>query len=444
MPGLFSGQHRWPTGRASWPTCLHRQDNDRLRYRLSKVYKLIAYSLPVPADGALQRGHVIAAAIVVLFILYGTLYPFEYVERDYSGGPIAYLLSTWRDWDGRGDLLSNIVLFIPFGCFTALILPSGPYGVIRVFLGTLGGALVSVSVELAQFYDQGRVTSMGDVYANGIGAMLGAVATGFIGAGARWPFVADMVAHRRPAMVLVMWAAYRLYPYVPTIDLHKYWHTVRPMLAAPNLPPGEFIRFTIVWLLIASILHVIFGARRWFLLFPLLATLEFLARILITSTDLKLPDIAGAAAAFAVWLLMGLLPGRFLILAVAFAVLVVMLRLAPFDFAPIGRPFGWVPFHSMMHGSIGVAMQAFCEKFYMYGGLIWLACQAGLNLRTATMLTMLLLFVTSYVETYLPVRSAEITDAVMALTIGLVFHLLPDSAVIRGRASLVNSSPLPR
>jgi hypothetical protein len=44
----------------------------------------------------------------------------------------------------------------------------------------------------------------------------------------------------------------------------------------------------------------------------------------------------------------------------------------------------------------------------------------------------------------LPVRSAEITDAVMALTIGLVFHLLPDSAVIRGRASLVNSSPLPR
>jgi len=42
-----------------------------------------------------------------------------------------------------------------------------------------------------------------------------------------------------------------------------------------------------------------------------------------------------------------------------------MLRLAPFDFAPTGRPLGWVPFHSMMHGSIGVAMQAFCEKFYM-------------------------------------------------------------------------------
>jgi hypothetical protein len=81
-----------------------------------------------------------------------------------------------------------------------------------------------------------------------------------------------------------------------------------------------------------------------------------------------------------------------------------------------------------MRGSIGVAMQAFCEKFYQYGGLIWLLGRCGIPLPIGTCATALLLLVTSYAECWLPGRTAEITDAVMVLVIGGGFALLRGAA----------------
>ncbi|HTW27955.1 MAG TPA: VanZ family protein [Acetobacteraceae bacterium] len=364
---------------------------------------------------------------VVAFILYGSLYPLVYYSRTYPGGPVAYLLSTWTDWDHRGDLLSNILLYIPFGFFAVLSLPSRWRGPLRASLATVAGILLAGCVEVAQFHDRSRVTSMGDVYANGIGALLGAIAATIIGS-RRWPLLAELARSPRPAMLLALWAGYRLYPYVPTIDLHKYWHTVRPLLHLSHLPAAETARFVVIWLLITCLVHALYGFRRWLLLFPLLALAEFAARILIISTDLKLADIGGAAGAFLVWLVLHRLPGRHLLLAICLGALVVWLRLAPFHFEPVGRPFSWVPFGSMMHGSIGIAMQAFCEKATLYGGLIWLLHRAGTRLGTATAITAVLLLATSFAETHLPGRSAEITDAVMALALGGAFALLPDPA----------------
>ena len=59
---------------------------------------------------------------VVAFILYGSLYPFRFHVCRTTIGPVAFPLSTRQvsrrqDWDHRGDLLSNILLYIPFGFF---------------------------------------------------------------------------------------------------------------------------------------------------------------------------------------------------------------------------------------------------------------------------------------------------------------------------------------
>jgi hypothetical protein len=106
--------------------------------------------------------------------------------------------------------------------------------------------------------------------------------------------------------------------------------------------------------------------------------------------------------------------------------------------------FGWVPFWSMMHGSISVAMQAFFEKFYQYGGLIWLCEQAGLPLVPATGLVSILLLGTSYAEIYLPGRSGEITDTVMAIAIGIgAASLTPSKKITHGQKFLQRLSTNP-
>jgi len=46
----------------------------------------------------------------------------------------------------------------------------------RVALVTGGGALLSIAVELTQYFDRSRYTTATDVYANTLGTFLGAAA----------------------------------------------------------------------------------------------------------------------------------------------------------------------------------------------------------------------------------------------------------------------------
>ncbi len=384
---------------------------------------------PHTALAGSTRAYAVVWLLVTIFIVYGSLFPFEYRERTYPGGPLAYLLSTWWDWDHRGDLLSNILLYLPCGFFGTCALPSRIPASVRAVLATIAGTALACGMEIVQFHDVGRVTSMGDVYANAIGSGVGAVAAALIGASIRWPFMCELAAHPTASLLLVMFFGYRLYPYVPMIDLHKYWHAVRPMLVAPSLPPDELTRYVITWLFIAVIIHSLYGFRRFLLLFPLLCGCEFLGKILVIDNALKLTDVVGAGAAYLLWaLLLRWTPGRFAIVALAFAGMITAQRLQPFQFAAMPHSFGWVPFASFMRGSINVAMLAFCEKFYEYGGLIWLLGRAGAVLPIGTALTATLLFATSYAECWVPGRSAEITDAMMALAIGVAFALLRHAA----------------
>jgi VanZ family protein len=380
-----------------------------------------------------SRGYAIVLLLVTVFIVYGSLFPFEYRQRTAPGGSLAYLLSTWRSWDRRGDLLANILLYLPFGFFGACALPSRMAALLRALLVTIAGTILACSVEIIQFHDVGRVTSMGDVYADAIGSGMGGLAAALIGRSVRWPLVRDLVADRAAALLLVMFFGYRLYPYVPVIDLHKYWHAVRSILEVQSLSADELTRYLITWLFIAVIVQSLYGFRRFLLLFPLLCGCEFLGRMVIVDQTLKPTDIIAAILAFLLWVVVARrISGRSAMMAIAFAGMIAAQRLQPFQFSGPTHSFGWVPFGSFLRGSIGVAVQAFCEKFYEYGGLIWLLGRAGMALPIGTALTATLLLVTSYAECWLPGRSAEVTDAVMALVIGAAFGLLrhPDPGLL--------------
>lgn len=366
---------------------------------------------------ASRRAYTIIFLLVTAFILYGSLYPFAFHAR--PGSALAYLLSTRLVWDHPGDLLSNVLLYIPFGFFGVCAFPRRVLPIIFV------GALLATSMELLQFYDRGRVTSMGDVYADSIGAALGAVAASLVGLGMRWPFMRALRADPAAAMVLLMWFGYRLYPYIPVTGPHKYVHALVPVIFAPRPSIVTVVRFVFAWMGIGAVLEALYGPNRLVLAFLLVATAEFLGRVMIIDRVAQLADLLGIAGALLLWLLiLRHTSHRLAIVIAAFIAMIVILRLEPFTFIPVPRVFGWVPFLSFMHGSIDVAVQSFCEKFFAYGGLIWLLCHRGLRLNLATALTAALLFATSWAERYVPGRTAEVTDAVMALAIGGAFGLL--------------------
>jgi VanZ family protein len=380
----------------------------------------------------LKKPFVIAAAAVAAVIVYGSLYPFQFRHPAGDAGALVALLGTWNARPGRGDFLANVFLYMPLGFFALLALRERGDWLWHIVRTVLVALAICVPVELTQHYLPGRVTSLTDVYANALGAALGGLGALAFGTEFRWPLLREMRAQPIPVLLLVAWLGFRLYPYVPTIDLHKYWDALKPVLHGPPVASFALFQDTVMWLAVCALIDAI-AARRFWLLFPLFAGGVLFARVLILTTMLSAPEVFGAALAYAIWLpLRAARPQqRAAVAALLLLALVSALRLDPFRFHAAAGDFGWIPFRSAILGAPGIDLRVFLQKFFYYGGLIWFLAQAGLRMRSATILVAALLFLTGIAEIYLPGHAAGITDAVMALIVGGIFALIARPAAMR-------------
>lgn len=374
-----------------------------------------------------RKHFVIATIIVVAIIVYGSLYPFIFrAPVDGIGPAVRALVEGWSIVaSSRAAFIANILLYMPLGFCAVLAVRRGRGTARRVALITLAGALLSTTMEVTQYFDYGRVTDASDVYSNTIGTLLGAIGGRLTGGGFRWPLLSDIASAPIPALLIVSWTGYRLFPYVPTIDLHKYWDALKPVILHPSLTGYDLFRYTAIWLTIGALIEVIVGVRRMWLLFPLFIIGVLVGKAMIVDTTLSVAEIAGAASAIVCRGLLGFNASfRTRLIALAFCGYVVAERLEPFQFGASPGPFDWTPFLGLMSGDLAIDVMAFLQKFFLYGGAIWLLVRAGLRLGPATMATTVMLFITSEAERFLPNRSAEITDAIMALMIGAIFALI--------------------
>jgi VanZ family protein len=399
--------------------------------------------LASPREKRINREILVAVAIIVAVIVYGSLYPFTFRRPEGGTGSLQNLLQSWADTPHRGDFVANVFLYLPLGFFGNLACFGRGRALPRIMLVTLAGGILSVTMELAQYYLAERVSAADDVYANLLGTMLGAIAGDMAGNIPLLPF-RQVAAGRVPGLLLLLWLGYRLYPYVPTIDLHKYWQAVKPVVLYPRPSGYDLFRYTAICLTVGSLIEELGGPRLGWLLFLPFIVGVLAAKVVIVGKTLSAAEIAGAASALAVWVVLTLIASarmRLTAIAVLFAGCVIAERLAPFQFTPHAREFGWIPFHSFLYGSLELNVVSFLEKAFLYGALIWLLHRSGLRLAVSTGLVATTLFLTSWAETYLPDRSAEITDALMALLIGAIIAVVKTpTADLRRRTAKVKQA----
>jgi VanZ family protein len=201
---------------------------------------------------------ILVFAVIVGLILYGSLYPFEFYTCLDPVGGLLDLLAIWKQPSSLGDVLANVLFCLPVGLLAAKASP-GMASPLRVITAVVAGAGLSVSVEFAQLYDVGRVSAMLDVYANSLGTLLGAGA----GTASSTDFTLRLwqdLRHRQfAALLLRCWLAYRLFPYVPVIDAHKYWQAIRPLLEGPSPSFGDLLRDFASWLGVGALLESVWG-----------------------------------------------------------------------------------------------------------------------------------------------------------------------------------------
>jgi len=380
---------------------------------------------PVPGDRAHPFLHFALAVAVAILIAYGSLYPFVFRDAGSLSADISHFLGSWRQSpQSRGDVLANLLLYVPLGLTVTLALAQGMPRYLAAVLALFCGAALSLFIELAQFFDAGRVSAFSDFALNVVGALAGSIIA--LVAGARlvktaWPAGATPAFAR---LLLLAWLGWRLYPYVPTLEIHKYWRSLKPVLFAQGVNVPDVLRYAVLWLSVICLVQM--GVRRSAGLVLLAVVAFFAAKASIIGQVLFLPDLLGAALAL---LLFPFVLGRFSSVGIPFTaaallVVVILSRILPWHFAATPKPFQWIPFFGFLHGSQTVDAISFAQKFFLYGAVILLLVRSGVGLRLAVGLVCLILFATSLLQTWMVGRSAEISDAVLALILGLVYAFL--------------------
>src|SRR3954471_12197117 len=142
-------------------------------------------------------------ALTAAVIVYGSLYPFDFrIPADGEGAVVA-LLRSWKEMpSGRGDTVTNVLLYLPLGWFGMMAMPRRISVALRLLLIAVGGTTLSLTMELTQYYDIGRVTAADDVYANFLGTISGGL--GGICLSGRWrvSLIAEISAKPIPIALL--------------------------------------------------------------------------------------------------------------------------------------------------------------------------------------------------------------------------------------------------
>ena len=131
-------------------------------------------------------------AVAAAFIVYGTTIPFRFVtDRETVLSHVAHLTPNpfiSPDTGGRvsiPDVVGNVLLFVPFGCFGVWARRARQSVIARMVLVTVLGAALSVAVETVQLFTLDRTSSVGDLLANTVGAFAGVVSGTLLRSSAR-------------------------------------------------------------------------------------------------------------------------------------------------------------------------------------------------------------------------------------------------------------------
>lgn len=114
--------------------------------------------------------------IVIVIIVYGSLYPFEFHSAQLAASPPWVLIHAWPTTISRfliPDVVINLLLYIPLGVFGFLAFRQNLSASLTIMVALAIGLILSSSIEMIQLFDASRECSALDVVCNVTGTIIG-------------------------------------------------------------------------------------------------------------------------------------------------------------------------------------------------------------------------------------------------------------------------------
>jgi VanZ family protein len=355
-------------------------------------------------------------AIVVAFIIYGSLYPFHFDFGRTAANPLLILLHAWPakiDRFAWRDAGVNVLLYFPLGLTAVLVftrrLPRAAAALATMVLGTG----LSASIEMLQLFDSSRTTSLLDVACNSVGTAAG-VSAALIFRRKIFSITRRHSGDRGAGGALLLaccWAGYQLYPFIPLLSSYRLRDNLARFRATP-ISAVEVFAAGAEWFAFALVLRAV--AVRLKAPWLLLAMCCLPLRLLIVDRTLAPAELIGAGLAMLIWTYPAE-TSRVREGAGMLAAAIVLRELSPFAFTGPAHAMSWIPFSATLDSERLNAALVVLRKAFEYGTLVWLLRASGLRYWTAGAWVAAALFLLEVAQRYLPNRQAEVTDSAIAI-----------------------------
>ncbi len=372
----------------------------------------------------------IILGLYAFLLVYGSLYPWHGWHE-----PIASpwrLMSEYSHHYSYADLLTNLLVYIPLGLLLTMV--ARWRGLQALVLAALIGAGLSLGMEYLQAYDPGRVPSFMDLYLNTTGAACGALLAQTLRDDTRLGQYVHLLRQRffLPGPVadlgliaLCLWVLAQLSPLVPSLDMSSLRAGIKPLVyTLSGQRPlhidqllGYLSAVTGLVLLMKSLLKP--GHRQGLLLALFFLGVLFL-KIPIVSRQLSMEALLGVVGALLLAYLLARLPPRSQwYCAVALILLAVMIEELRPTAGNAPQAFNWIPLREQFNNVL-LGLADILATSWPFLALAYLAHRLAPRIHTRTVVSIglvlfALMFALEWRQQYIPGRSADITDALIAL-----------------------------
>jgi VanZ family protein len=362
---------------------------------------------------------------VALLVLYGSVYPFQFELPTHS--TLHRLFDAPNLWTGGADALGNIALFMPWGIGGIFA-----WRVTRwraVVMVAFGGLLLATTCQLMQLFVPVRDPNLSDVFWNMVGVGLGiglalvlqrgrSASVGALGI--------SLDALLLSGCLLVAWL-----PLVPTLDLGLLSDHLKALLSPTpvSLPnAGTMAALTLCSAHLAGRLGA--GQRgskgRALLAVVLVLSAIVSGQAVIPGARLDVPGLLGVVLGGVLWWAWqsSRRPDT-AVLAALVVGLQTLSALAPFNFSPHGKAFGWLPFKAMLEGSMLANAQTLSTEAWLWGAALLLAQRAGARVGGLSIALALWVLALEALQCFLPSRTPDLTLALVILGLGWALNRHP-------------------
>lgn len=360
-------------------------------------------------------------AIFVALILYVSLYPFQFG----ADGPTAMEVLRTLSWAraSRGDMLNNVLLYVPLGFCIALTIEPRFGRLTGIAGGLVGGALLSITMEIMQGSIATRVPSLTDLSLNAAGALAGAIG------GSAWHALGvRMTPQANPAgrsgaialVVLVLWLIARLWPFVPDASLRQLKRAVRPLFT-PEFGWADLTAFFVGWLVVAQAVFHLARRQRSVDVFLIVIAAVLVGRTFTAGNTLELAELAAIALLLPVLVLISRVEdrGRSALLAAALGTWLASVALLP-ALGGARDVAVELPALGEFLGRNAPPPAELAGRAFSYVALTWLLAGTGLFPHVAAGITVLLVVLLALMQAGAATPVYGWIDVVIAIIAGIL------------------------